>query len=164
MIITIKKYLANNSVITYHLRIDEEDYQKIIGYKIYVTKCGKRGAEYPAITHKGKLAYLHRFLFNPDKNLIIDHIDRDPFNLERSNIRQCTRTENNRNRGKQKRKCSSVYKGVCWNKIYKKWQVEITVNRKAVGLGYYDNELEAALAYNKAAQEHFGEFAVLNVV
>lgn len=57
---------------------------------------------------------------------------------------------------------SSKHKGVSWNKRKKQWQVHITLNGKLKNLGYFNNEIDAALAYDKKAKELFGEFARLN--
>ncbi|HFJ9284820.1 TPA: AP2 domain-containing protein [Bacillus toyonensis] len=59
---------------------------------------------------------------------------------------------------------SSKYKGVSWNKKCKKWKSTITSKGKMIHLGLYENEDDAALAYNKAAIEIFGEHAYQNVI
>ena len=56
------------------------------------------------------------------------------------------------------------YKGVCWYPRDKKWEARIGVNGKTHRLGRFVAEIDAARAYNKAALEHFGEFAVLNII
>lgn len=63
-----------------------------------------------------------------------------------------------------KSKCSSKYKGVCFAKFFKKWKADIQVNKKVYHLGYYENELDAAKAYNDAALKYFGEFACINII
>lgn len=58
----------------------------------------------------------------------------------------------------------SKYKGVFWEKRRSKWVAQIKVNYKHIYLGQYDNERDAAIAYNGAALLHHGEFALLNQV
>lgn len=93
---------------------------------------------------------------------LFDHKDRNYLNCQKYNLRPCTRSQNQANRGKIAN-TSSRFKGVCWSKVMNKWHSRITKNRIKYHLGYFDNEIEAALAYNKKALELFGEFAVLNV-
>lgn len=92
----------------------------------------------------------------------IDHIDGNRLNNKIDNLRVCTRAENCRN--SVSKVGSSIYKGVQWDKVRKKWQANIVFNNKRVFLGRYDTELEAAKVYNKAALEYFGEFARINVL
>ena len=93
----------------------------------------------------------------------VDHIfgKHDPLNL-----RLATNAENIANSKKIKavmgKKCSSKFKGVCWNKENKKWQTKLMFQGQRIHLGYFVNETEAAVAYNKAATKYFGEFAKLN--
>ena len=93
----------------------------------------------------------------------IDHRDRDKLNCLDENLRFCTRSQNNQNREKFKNNTSNE-KGVSWYKITQKWRARIGVNNKPKHLGYFDTKEEATEAYNKAAIENFGEFAVLNKV
>lgn len=94
-----------------------------------------------------------------------DHIDHNGFNNMLSNLRLATRSENGRNQIKQNRKTSSQYKGVHWCTTTRKWAAQIGLNgtRKNLGLFPPDHEHMAAMAYDLAAMEHFGEFANLNL-
>ena len=93
----------------------------------------------------------------------VDHI----FGIhDQLNLRLATASENRTNSKKRKtfagQKCSSKFKGVCWNKARKKWQTNIRFQGKQMHLGLFENETKAAAAYNKAALEYFGEFAKIN--
>lgn len=91
----------------------------------------------------------------------VDHIDRNPLNNRRSNLRIATHAENLRNRGKN-RNNTSGYKGVTWDKGEGKWSASITVNYKRVHLGRYSNPEDAYAAYCKAVKEYHGEFSCLD--
>ena len=93
----------------------------------------------------------------------IDHINGDRTDNRIVNLREATGSENQGNR-KIHEGGTSKYKGVSWKKQYSKWVAKIVVNHKNIHLGYYDNEEKAALAYNKAALEYFGEFAKINII
>ncbi|MBN2312354.1 MAG: hypothetical protein JXM79_00400 [Sedimentisphaerales bacterium] len=60
------------------------------------------------------------------------------------------------------KKHSSRYKGVCWVKKEKLWRAQIQICKKTKSLGYHHSEIEAALAYDRAAIKYFGEFACIN--
>ncbi len=104
---------------------------------------------------------MHRAILNAPKGLLVDHIDGNGLNNRKSNLRLCTFAQNAHN-SRPRRNSSSRYKGVCWHKVKKKWTVSIYKGGKRTYLGYYDDEIEAALAYDRKATELFGEFAYLN--
>ena len=93
----------------------------------------------------------------------IDHINNIRDDNRIVNLREATNAENNGNM-KIREGGTSQYKGVCWHKPCSKWSAQIVVNYKKIHLGLYHNEEEAALSYNKAALEHFGEYAKINDV
>jgi len=53
-------------------------------------------------------------------------------------------------------------KGLEWDKIQRKWKARIQLNYRRIHLGSFDNEIDAAKAYDKAAKKYHREFAVLN--
>lgn len=79
------------------------------------------------------------------------------------NCRWVTRQQNNFNRGGRKG-CTSKYKGVHWDKHHSKWRASIRLNGKLINIGRFDDEVDAAISYNRKAVELFGEYASLNVV
>jgi hypothetical protein len=95
--------------------------------------------------------------------MIIDHVDRNPLNNQKINLRFADRQENNRNRNKVEG-CSSGYKGVNWVKSRRKWVAKIYHNGTQYHLGYFKIEKDAALIYDLKAKELFGEFASLNFI
>lgn len=114
----------------------------------------------------GKDRYLHRLLVksfvpNPDDKPHVDHIDGDPLNNSIDNLRWCTQKENVRN-SKSHSGSSSKYKGVSWDKSKNKWEVNMYIENKKKFIGRFDEEEEAARAYDAYAKIHHGEFAKLN--
>jgi hypothetical protein len=92
----------------------------------------------------------------------VDHINHDTLDNRRSaNLRLATASQNQGNR-KLQVGCASQYKGVCWHKNHNKWMSRITINKKVIYLGYFQDEIEAAKAYDEAAKIYFGEFALMN--
>lgn len=104
--------------------------------------------------------YMQKLLMNTPDKMDTDHIDRNKLNNRRSNLRVCTRSQNQGNRPSFVG--SSKFKGVSWNAQASKWQVSIMKDRVNFYLGRFRDESEAAKAYNKAAKEIYGEFAYLN--
>jgi hypothetical protein len=96
----------------------------------------------------------------------VDHIDRNPLNNRRDNLRESTVNQNNCNKGKIKmingKKTSSNYIGVTYDKKAGKWRSRLKHDGIVENLGYHDSENDAAIAYDNAAKKYHGEFASLN--
>ncbi len=149
----------------YHTLIDNEDYEEISKYSWHV--CPANGKIYVSrsdySTGKHRTQKLHRQLLRCPKDLVVDHINGDPLDNRRCNIRVCTRRQNARNL-LPKLGNTSKYKGVHWYKIDKIWRAQIKLDTGNKYLGKFKEELEAAKAYNEAAVLHYGEFARLNII
>lgn len=108
---------------------------------------------------------LPREVMGNPKGLVVDHINHDRLDNRRENLRVCTHGQNMMNRSINKTmKGKSQYKGVTWFKPTQKWKGTITCRGKSIHLGYFTDEKHAALMYNQAAEELFGEFAFLNKI
>lgn len=110
---------------------------------------------------RGGLVLLHRFLLGAQAGEIVDHIDGDPLNNSRANLRICTHAQNMKNR-KLNENSSSGVKGVYYdaaNRGAKKWRATIHADGRRIRLGRFERLEDAADAYAKAAEQHHGEFA-----
>lgn len=92
---------------------------------------------------------------------LIDHIDRDRQNDRIANLREATRSQNNGNAARRSDNTSG-YKGVGFHAASGLWYAKIGVRGRVISLGYHRAKEAAARAYDRAAREHFGEFASLN--
>jgi hypothetical protein len=102
--------------------------------------------------------------WTPRPGFVVDHINGDPLDNRKSNLRVCTQAENLRNRRKRAKPTSSKFKGVSRHTIsrQKPWLAKIKSDGKTIYLGTFETEEQAAEAYDRAALERFGTFAHLN--
>lgn len=91
---------------------------------------------------------------------ITDHRDGNTLLNIRSNLRDGTK--GNSQNCKMRADNTSGYGGVHWNKRAGKWQAQIMINGRHKYLGFFNEKLDAALAYDMAARELHGQFATLN--
>lgn len=114
---------------------------------------------------------MHRLILGAGAKETVDHKDGDGLNNQRSNIRLCTVAQNVRNRRKSSLARSSRFKGVAYapskssgirTRKRNPWEARIWVGGRNKSLGRYSTEEDAARAYDRAAIEHFGEFARTN--
>ncbi len=149
--------------------VDERDYLLVSSYSWHAQE--KRSTFYAAtrVAHPASpgrtTLRMHRLILGLEfgDGRLIDHIDGNGLNNQRSNLRIATNSQNQMNRGSQ-RGSSSRFAGVSFHKQSGRWQARITCDARLQHLGLHKTEEEAALAYNQAALAVHGEFARLNTI
>jgi len=142
--------------------LDDIDFEWFNQWKWYAKKQGIKWKVARNITNKiGKqdTVLLHRILMNCPSGKEVDHIDGNPLNNQRKNLRLCTKKENRQNKGMSKNN-KSGYKGVTLRRNV--YEVYIRKNNKHLYIGSSKDKQEASRMYNKVAKEVFGEFAKLD--
>jgi hypothetical protein len=146
--------------------VDDCDYERVMAAGPWFARVephtvyAQRNVRKPDGT--GTAQYLHRFILgevNPD--VLIDHQDRNGLHNRRSNLRRATPSQSQANHGKQ-RGTTSRYRGVYRRNDCARWEAGIRGNGRQKSLGLFISEVDAALAYDKAAREIHGEFASCN--
>lgn len=128
--------------------IDDEDFDRVNQHKWYFDN-GRAIKNDTMVDYKrGKRILLHRFIMGATDGQMVDHIDQDPLNNQKSNLRFTNQSQNQLNRGKNKNNTSG-YKGVSFNKRQKKWFAHKSIMGKKIFLGYYKTKEEAHEAYEK---------------
>ena len=147
---TTKIYLFNTD--NYAL-VDTEDYPKIKEFCWYENNGYVRKTQ-----RSGEETALHRIILNTNVGDIVDHISGVTLDNRKKNLRLCTTAENIRN-SKVHISSTSGYNGVTWYKAGQKWTSNITINKKHIHLGRFENKQDAIDARLKAEIEYFGDFA-----
>ncbi len=145
--------------------VDDDEFDMVSAHKWHLHNHSKyaRASIKDINTGVRRSVLMHRLILPVSG--IIDHINRDGLDNRKCNLRPATASENCRNR-KSYGDSSSKFKGVYLHPTGR-WQAAIKItcgDGIATYLGIFDDEIDAALAYNVAAKEHFGEFANLNII
>lgn len=117
---------------------------------------------YMAFRFDGKLYLSHRvihWMHTGEWPKIVDHEDHDTLNNYPANLRSATDSQNQYNKT-PRRGGSSKYLGV--GKFRNKWKAQIGHEKKNIHIGVFENEEDAARAYDEMAKKLAGAFANLN--
>lgn len=121
------------------------------------------GRGYIRVKIRGRKYYAHRLAFALYHGYFpeyVDHVNRNRSDNRIVNLRAASQSQNSAN--SKGRKGTSKYKGVCFATNNNKWKAQIQVMYKSIHLGFFDSEESAAMSYDDAAIEYFGEFARVN--
>ena len=144
--------------------VDDEDYESLSRHKWYANWNKGTKSFYTLRSRKigdpvgPKQISMHRVITDCPKGMMVDHINHDTLDNRKCNLRICTSSQNQMNRGKQSNNTSG-YKGVHWCKSGSKWAAIIIVNKKYNHLGYFYSKEDAYSAYCMALEKYHGDFS-----
>ena len=132
--------------------VDDKDFEKLSKYKWCAY--GKRGYTYYA-TWGGRID-MHRMILGLVKGdrKIVDHVNHNGLDNQRSNLRVVSHAENLRNRRGIQTNSKSGHTGVYWNKQTENWRVHIKVTNKQIHLGRFD-DIKDAIAARKLGEDKY---------
>ena len=139
----------------FYATVDAADYDRLARHKWTALVTG--GKVYAVRSHKGKMILMHRRIMNAPAGRVVDHADGNGLNNCRDNLRVCTKQQNLFN--SRPRGGKSPYKGVRPNADGSACVAEIVLDGRKRHLGTFDNPIQAAQAYDRAARELFGQYA-----
>ena len=143
--------------------VDDEDFEYLSQWKWHSHERGyPRRTEY----RNGKcFRYfrMSRVIMRVRPGEEVDHINRNPLDNRRKNLRVASTSQNQANRIILSNNTSG-FKGVSWHKTSGKWSAYIGFQGKQYHLGVFSDIKDAARAYNTAAEGFYNEFAVLNKI
>lgn len=144
-------YCSNTNNVFY---FDMEDYDKIKDYCWYETQVGAYTSMEAWDSATKTQIKMYWIIFNK----YCDHIDRNPLNNRKYNLRQATFSQNSANKSITSRNTSGTI-GVSWDKSRSKWISSISCNRQHIKLGRFSNKEDAIKARLQAEAKYFKKFA-----
>lgn len=138
--------------------VDNDDYELLNKRKWSISTRGYAHCGFNQVNGKRKMIFMHRYLISPRKDQEVDHINHNPLDNRRSNLRIADRSLNMANSSIFKNNTSG-HKGVTWCKERNKWQAQISVNKVHRILGRFEDKLDAINAYKGAAEKFFGSYS-----
>lgn len=139
------------------VEIDKEDWDKVKKH-IWWVSCKTRNNYYQVYTQvKRKTIVLSRLLIEAPSHLVVDHIDRNPLNNKKSNLRLATAAQNSYNMNMKNSNTTGVI-GVDYRKDRNKYRALIRIDGRKISLGHYDTLEEAAKVRQETAREWFGKW------
>jgi hypothetical protein len=141
--------------------VDDDDYDYLTQWKWQARLSGNTWYAMRSINTKGVITceIMHRVIMKTPHGLQVDHIDHNGLNNQKANLRNCTHAQNQINRNAYGK---SKYLGV-YVSVYGTYKAAITRENKRTHLGTFKNEIDAAMAYDKAALLYSNEYVNLNV-
>ena len=138
---------------------DVEDMGKVCDIKWSSTNT-TQGSHY--VRSQRKKLQLHRLILGVPPMVVVDHINRNPLDNRKNNLRICLSENQNHWNTATNRDNLNGFKGVWYRKNRDRYVARIICNGVSHWIGSYKSKEDAALAYNESALRYQGEFAFLN--
>lgn len=141
-------------------KFDKDDYDKIKSYKWRYTwgRVSSYGDTVRKETDLSHVILIYPLSLSENKGKVIIFKNHDTLDYRKSNLVLCTPAQRAWYTQTPKNNTSGVA-GVSFAKRENKWRAYITLNRKQIGLGYYDNFDDAVIARLKAEKKYYREFS-----
>lgn len=140
-------------------KVSPEDYDELMLRSWFAKPMSSSHEKYYAATSGGnRHDYMHRVIMDAKKGEEVDHINRDPLDNRRSNLRICSRSENCANSTSRPNKYG--YKGVtrCNNRPRPRYKGLVQWRGKLHYTKWFKTPFEAHLARVDLAKKLHGEF------
>jgi len=172
--IYVTKFKGKEKERKFIILIDTEDLEMILSYAQWnITTIKKTRNYYTATTtylgsFNGKGMYkttlMHRIIMNAKKGTLIDHINHNPIDNRKENLRVITDGQNNTSRKSKNSNNKSGYRNVFWSNTDNRWLVSLQVNGKNTCFGRFKLEDvdKAGIIAEQKRNEIYGDFKGLN--
>lgn len=156
---------------TENATVDDKFYEQLLAYPLVcwtlIKQKRKQRTYVECVNKAGERVSLHRLVYElengpPDDDCNITFANGNGMDCTINNIRALTDSQAARMRSKSTVDCTSKYTGVTQRGY--RFQAYITSKEGTLNLGVWDDEIEAAYAYNTAAIELYGFHVKLNVI
>jgi hypothetical protein len=142
--------------------LDADTYLLFSEIKWHITTHGYAACK-RMVNGKDTTVFMHRLINKTPDGLFTDHINGNKLDNRRENLRTVTVRQNQYNKSAYRRAGKkSIYKGVSFHKHVGKFTAQIRVDGSLLFLGYFEQDVEAAKAYDAAAVLYHRDHARLN--
>ena len=141
--------------------VDDGDFEYLSQWKWLARKEKNTYYAQRGVRKNGKLTvvHMHRLILRAEDGFDVDHRNGNGLDNQKFNLRKATRSQNKMNLQNLNSNNTSGVTGVSWFKITQKWRAQITLNKKAKTIGYFDDKADAIKARRDAEKKYFGDFS-----
>ena len=148
---TVKVHMSNTDDV---MLCDAEDWEKAKYRTWFVNAQGYAATNDTSRSKTNHMLRFHRLVMGDKDDLVIDHINRNPLDNRKENLRFVTQHANTTNQRLRKNNTSG-YTGVKFRKDTKRWSASIMLDGKSIALGCYNTKDEAIVARKRGEETYF---------